>query len=122
MSSRRSIRREIEIACSTDCAFGKPGHQCTFRGLPPRAMLSQIGFNIGSGEALQLQDHTPRTDGGKQLSSALGQQENRREFRRLLQDFQQGIGGLFHESCVREDEDALPSIEWLEIDRVDYPS
>ena len=65
--------------------------------------MGEQGFEVGGGDGAEAVKDGAGADGGQQFLGVLGEQDERGVLGRLFEDFEQRVGGLFHECRRGED-------------------
>ena len=96
---------EVEGEGATGCSLREAGDQGALFGGDIGAARGDEGFDLLDRERTEADVGAAGADGGQQLSGILGEDDDVDGVRRLLEDLEQGVGGLLHHAGGGEDED-----------------
>ena len=101
----RGVFGEVEADGAAGGSFAEAGGELALGLVELGAALGEEGGDLVGGQGSEVRYGAAGADGGEQLAEVLGEEEDVDVGRRLLQDFQEGVGCLLHEGRGGDDED-----------------
>ena len=102
---------EVDGEGAADGSFGEAGGEGAVVGLELGAALGEEGLELGGGDGAEAVNDGAGADGGEQLLGVFGEQDEGGVVGRLFEDFEEAVGGLFHEGRGGEDGEGAPGLD-----------
>ena len=103
---------EVEGEGAAGCSLREAGDESALFGGDIGTAGGEQGFDLFDGKRAEADSGAARADGGQQLAGVFGEDEDEDGVGGLLEDLEQGVGGLLHHAGGGEDEDACAAPRW----------
>jgi len=105
------VGRQVEGEGAADGAFREAGGESAVLRFQLGTAKGEEGFEVRGGEGAEAMHDGAGADGGEQLLGVFGEEDERGVLRRLFKDFEQAVGGLFHEGRGGEDGEGAAGLD-----------